>query len=119
MSDPNNFEGSDYGDENYDSQEGPEELGKQLIKYSANGNLSEVTSLLKRRAQINYPGQEGLVGLDVEFLAGPHGHRAFLNGPRCRRYSSGGPGPILEHRLQHAPALGDLQWPHRGDLAAN
>ena len=59
MSDPNNFEGSDYGDENYDSQEGPEELGKQLIKYSANGNLSEVTSLLKRRAQINYLDKKG------------------------------------------------------------
>ena len=55
MEEAKDIEGSEYDEEGYEAvHEDPEELGKALIKYSANGNLSEVQSLLKRRADVNY-----------------------------------------------------------------
>ena len=60
MEEGKEFEGSDYEDENYDGlQEGPEELGKALIKNSAKGNLSEVAFLIKRKANVNYLDRKG------------------------------------------------------------
>lgn len=57
------FEGSDYDDENYEGQENPDELGKALIKNSANGNLSEVMFLVKRRVQVNFLDKKGWTAL--------------------------------------------------------
>ena len=60
MEEGKEFEASDYDDGEYDDlQEGPEELGKALIKNSANGNLNEVVSLIKRRANVDYLDKKG------------------------------------------------------------
>jgi hypothetical protein len=42
-----------------DPQENAEELGKQLVKSSANGNLTEVISLLRQKANVNYLDRKG------------------------------------------------------------
>jgi Ankyrin repeats (3 copies) len=52
-------EGSE-DEEGYDNaKENPDELGKSLIKNAANGNLNEVISLLKRKADVNYQDKKG------------------------------------------------------------
>ncbi|OMJ71288.1 hypothetical protein SteCoe_30549 [Stentor coeruleus] len=60
MEEGENFEVNEYDDENYEEpQEDPDEIGKTLVKCSANGNAAEVNSLIKRKANVNYLDRKG------------------------------------------------------------
>lgn len=60
MEESKDFEGSDYEEENHElTPEDLEEYGKSLVKSSANGNMLEVTSLIKRKVNVNYLDKKG------------------------------------------------------------